>query len=184
MIRKISAPFQEGDFTYFYKNEGLQNQYVLYRYRKQGRSKCFLDPDTFAEATTSLAGIQFSKDGSAAYAISEGGSDWRKIIVIDAETKEVIEDTLKNIKFSGINWLKNDGFFYSSYDKPEGSELSQKTDQHKLYFHRLETPQAEDELIYGGKDAEKNRYVGAQVTDNGHYLLISASVSTSGNKLF
>ena len=184
---KISAPFQEGDFTYFYKNEGLQNQYVLYRYRdNKEEASVFLDPNTFAEdGTTSLAGIQFSKDGSkAAYAISEGGSDWRKIIVIDTETKEVVEDTLKNIKFSGINWLKNDGFFYSSYDKPEGSELSQKTDQHKLYFHRLGTPQAEDELIYGGKDAEKNRYVGAQVTDNGHYLLISASVSTSGNKLF
>ena len=104
--------------------------------------------------------------------------------MIDTETKEVIEDTLKNIKFSGINWLKNDGFFYSSYDTPEGSELSQKTDQHKLYFHRLETPQAEDELIYGGKDAEKIAMWCAQVTDNGHYLLISASVSTSGNKLF
>ena len=100
---KISAPFQEGDFTYFYKNEGLQNQYVLYRYKENKEDAVvFLDPNTFAEdGTTSLAGIRFSKDGSkAAYAISEGGSDWRKIIVMDASSREIIEDTLKNIKFS------------------------------------------------------------------------------------
>ena len=184
---KISAPFQEGDFTYFYKNEGLQNQYVLYRYKENKEDAVvFLDPNTFAEdGTTSLAGIRFSKDGSkAAYAISEGGSDWRKIIVMNASSREIIEDTLKNIKFSNINWLKNEGFFYSSYDKPEGSELSQKTDQHKLYYHQLGTSQAEDQLIYGGTNEEKNRYVGAQVTDDGRYLLISAAKSTSGNKLF
>ena len=184
---KVGAPFKEGENTYFYKNSGLQNQYVLYRYKEsKDDTEVFLDPNTFAEdGTTSLAGLSFSDDGTlAAYAISEGGSDWRKVIVINAETREIIEDTLKNIKFSGINWLKNDGFFYSSYDKPEGSELSQKTDQHKLYYHPLGKAQENDVLVFGGTEEEKNRYVGAQVTDDGNYLLIAASTSTSGNQLF
>jgi len=184
---KVGAPFKEGEYTYFYKNSGLQNQYVLYRYKEsKDDTEVFLDPNTFAEdGTTSLAGLSFSDDGTlAAYAISEGGSDWRKVIVINAETREIIEDTLKNIKFSGINWLKNDGFFYSSYDKPEGSELSQKTDQHKLYYHPLGKAQENDVLVFGGTEEEKNRYVGAQVTDDGNYLLIAASTSTSGNQLF
>lgn len=184
---KIGAPFTEGDYTYFYKNDGLQNQYVVYRYKEyKAKSEVFLDPNTFAEdGTISLAGLSFSKSGKrAAYAISEGGSDWRKVIVMDTETKEITEDTLVNIKFSGIQWRGEEGFFYSSYDKPEGSELSQKTDQHKLYYHPLGQPQAEDALIFGGTEAEKNRYVGAQVTEDGNYLLVSASKSTSGNALF
>lgn len=184
---KIGSPFKEGEYTYFYKNEGLQNQYVVYRYKEnKDNEEVFLDPNRFAEdGTTSLAGLSFSQDGSlAAYSISEGGSDWRKVITINTATKEIIEDTLKNIKFSGVSWLKNEGFFYSSYDKPEGSELSQKTDQHKLYFHRLGTPQTEDDLIFGGNAEEKNRYVGAQVTEDGNFLLISAAISTSGNKLY
>ncbi|MDC0643846.1 prolyl oligopeptidase family serine peptidase [Flavobacteriaceae bacterium] len=184
---KIGSPFKEGEYTYFYKNEGLQNQYVVYRYKEnKDNVEVFLDPNRFAEdGTTSLAGLSFSQDGSlAAYSISEGGSDWRKLITINTATKKIIEDTLKNIKFSGVSWLKNEGFFYSSYDKPEGSELSQKTDQHKLYFHQLGTPQTEDDLIFGGTAEEKNRYVGAQVTDDGNFLLISAAISTSGNKLY
>ena len=120
----------------------------------------------------------------AAYSISEGGSDWRKIIVLDAESKEIIEDTLIDVKFSGISWLKNEGFYYSSYDKPKGSELSAKTDQHKLYYHKLGTSQKEDNLVFGGTTEEKHRYVGGYVSEDGKYLFVSASVSTSGNKLF
>ncbi|KAA2219378.1 prolyl oligopeptidase family serine peptidase [Maribacter flavus] len=183
---KVSAPFREGDYTYFYKNNGLQNQYVVYRKKGDAEAEVFLDPNTFSEdGTTSLAGLEFTKDGSlAAYLISEGGSDWRKAIVLRTETKEVVEDTLVDIKFSGISWKGNDGFYYSSYDKPEGSELSAKTDQHKVYYHKLGTPQSQDELIYGGIPTEKHRYVGASVTEDEKYLVISASVSTSGNKLF
>ena len=183
---KISAPFEEGDYTYFYKNDGLQNQYVVYRQKGDEEPEVFLDPNTFSEdGTTSLAQLTFSDDGSlAAYSISEGGSDWRKIIVIDAETKEQLEDPLVDIKFSGISWGGNEGFYYSSYDKPEGSELSAKTDQHKLYYHELGTDQSDDELVFGGTDAEKHRYVGGSVTDDDRYLLISAANSTSGNKLF
>ncbi|TLF46603.1 prolyl oligopeptidase family serine peptidase [Maribacter aurantiacus] len=183
---KVSAPFTEGDYTYFYKNNGLQNQYVVYRKKGDAEAEVFLDPNTFSEdGTTSLAGLEFTKDGSlAAYLISEGGSDWRKAIVLRTETKEVVEDTLVDIKFSGISWKGNDGFYYSSYDKPEGSELSAKTDQHKVYYHKLGTPQSQDELIYGGIPTEKHRYVGASVTEDEKYLVISASISTSGNKLF
>ena len=183
---KLGSPFKKGDYTYFYKNDGLQNQYVVYRAKGDEEPEVFLDPNTFSEdGTTSLAGLSFTKDGSlAAYLISEGGSDWRKAIILNAETKEVVEDTLIDIKFSGLSWKGNDGFYYSSYDKPKGSELSAKTDQHKVYYHKLGTPQKNDELIFGGTPTEKHRYIGASVTEDNKYLLISASVSTSGNKLF
>ncbi|WP_375587616.1 prolyl oligopeptidase family protein [Flagellimonas aurea] len=183
---KVGSPFKEGDYTYYYKNNGLQNQYVVYRKKDDGEEEVFLDPNTFSEdGTTSLMGLSFTKDGSkAAYLISEGGSDWRKGIVIDAESKEIVEDTLVDIKFSGISWKGNDGFFYSSYDKPEGSELSAKTDQHKLYYHKLGTPQSEDKIIFGGTPEEKHRYVGGSVSEDQKYLFITASISTSGNKLF
>jgi prolyl oligopeptidase len=181
---KISAPFKEGNYTYFYKNNGLQNQSVLYRKDKNGKEEIFLDPNTFSkDGTTSLGGINFSKNGSlVAYAISEGGSDWRKVIVLKADTKEIIGDTIVDVKFSGLSWYKNEGFYYSSYDKPKGSELSAKTDQHKLYFHKLGTAQKEDKVIFGLN--EKRRYVGGYVTDDENYLIISASNSTSGNELY
>jgi len=183
---KIGAPFKEGDYTYFYKNNGLQNQYVVYRQKGDDDPEVFLDPNTFSEdATTSLAGLSFSKNGKlAAYSISEGGSDWRKVIVIDVEKNERIEDTLVDIKFSGVSWRGNEGFYYSSYDKPKGSELSAKTDQHKVYYHKLGTKQNQDELIFGGTPEEKHRYIGASVTEDDQYLFISARTSTSGNKLF
>ena len=182
---KVGTPFTEGAYTYFYKNDGLQNQYVVYR-KKDGEETVFLDPNTFSEdATTSLGSLSFSKDGkTVAYSISEGGSDWRKIIIMDAASKKIKEDTLVDVKFSGISWYKNEGFYYSSYDKPKGSELSAKTDQHKLYYHQLGTPQKDDVVIFGEKAIEKHRYVGGSVTEDNRYLLISASTSTSGNKLF
>ena len=183
---KLGSPFKEGDCTYFYKNDGLQNQSVVYRQKDEGEPEVFLDPNTFSEdGTTSLAGLSFTKDGSlAAYLISEGGSDWRKAIVIESETKKIVEDTLVDIKFSGISWKGNEGFYYSSYDKPNGSELSAKTDQHKVYFHRLGTQQNEDKVVFGAVPEEKHRYIGAKVTEDGRYLAISAATSTSGNKLF
>ena len=186
---KIGAPFKEGDYTYFYKNDGLQNQYVIYRYKTgedPSTATVFLDPNTFKEdGTISLGGTSFSKNGSVlAYAISEGGSDWRKILVMDIESKKIVEDTLVDIKFSGMSWYKNEGFYYSSYDKPKGSELSAKTDQHKVYYHKLGTPQKEDQLIFGGKASEKHRYIYGSVTEDDRYLIISPRVSTSGNKLY
>ena len=181
---KISAPFTEGKYTYYSKNNGLQNQSVIYRKGQDGKEEVFLDPNTFSkDGTTSLGGLDFSKDGSkAAYAISEGGSDWRKVIIIDALSKKVLEDTLVDVKFSGISWHGNDGFYYSSYDKPKGSELSAKTDQHKLYFHKLGTSQKEDKVIFGAD--QKRRYVGGYVTEDDRYLVISAANSTYGNELY
>ena len=154
---KISRPFKEGKYTYFYKNDGLQNQDVLYRQLENNEPEVFLDPNTFsADGTTSLSSISFTRDGSlVAYSISEGGSDWRKVIVLDTATKNPVGETLVDIKFSGISWLGNEGFYYSSYDKPKGSELSAKTDQHKLYYHKLGTKQSDDELIFGATEAEK-----------------------------
>lgn len=183
---KVGAPFKEGKYIYFFKNDGLQNQDVLYRQLENGEAEVFLDPNTFSEdGTTSLAQLSFSKDGSIlAYSISEGGSDWRKIIVIDAETKKQLEKPLVDVKFSGISWFGNEGFYYSSYDKPDGSELSAKTDQHKLYYHKLGTDQRQDPVVFGATEAQKHRYVGSSVTEDSRYLLISAAVSTSGNKLY
>ena len=181
---KISAPFKEGDFTYYYKNDGLQNQSVMYRKDKDGKEEVFLDPNGFSsDATTSLANVSFSKDGSlVAYSTSAAGSDWNTITILNAVTKEKLETEILDVKFSGISWYKNEGFYYSSYDKPKGSQLSAKTDQHKLYFHKLGTAQKDDKVIFGLN--EKRRYVGGGVTDDNKYLVISASTSTSGNELY
>lgn len=181
---KISSPFTEGAFTYFYKNNGLQNQSVLYRKNTTGKEEVFLDPNTFSkDGTTSLAGVGFSRDGSKlAYSISEGGSDWRKVIILDAKSKEILEDTLIDVKFSGVDWKGNEGFYYSSYDRPTGSQLSAKTDQHKLYYHKLGTSQKVDKLIFGGD--KKRRYVSGNVTEDDKYLVISAANSTTGNELY
>lgn len=181
---RISSPKKHGEYSYFSKNDGLQNQAVVYRKDKNGKEEVFLDPNTFSkDGTTSLDGLSFTKDGKiVAYSISIAGSDWRKVIVLDAKSKQAIGDTLKDVKFSGISWKGNEGFFYSSYDKPKGSELSAMTDQHKLYFHQLNTPQSEDKVIFGL--TQKYRYVGGDVTDNKNYLQISAANATYGNDLF
>lgn len=182
---KVSAPFIEGDYTYYYKNDGLQDHYVVYR-QKDGNEEVFLDPNSFSEdGTTSLDALQFSKSGKlAAYSISEGGSDWRKVIVIDAETKEQIGDTLVDLKFTGIAWKGEEGFYYSTYEKPKGSQLSAMTDQHRLFYHKLGTKQSEDQVIFGEIDSQKARYIWGDVSEDGRFLYISRSVSTSGNELY
>ena len=183
---KYSAPFKEGAYTYFYKNDGLQNQSVLYRERKGQETEVFLDPNKFSfDGTSSLAGIDFSKDGSlAAYQISEGGSDWRKVIIINTNSKKSVDDTLYDVKFSGLSWKNNEGFYYSSYDKPkEGSQLSGKTQVHKLFYHKLGTPQSGDELVFGG-EALPRRYIGGYVTEDQKFLVISAANATYGHELY
>ena len=184
---KYSAPFKEGKYTYFYKNDGLQAQAVVWRQvGENGMPEVFLDPNKFsASGTTSLQGLDFSKDGSlAAYQISEGGSDWRKVIVITTVDKKQVGDTLRDVKFSGIAWKGNEGFYYSSYDKPrEGSQLSGLTQYHKLYFHKLGTPQSEDKIIFGGEQTPR-RYIGAYLTEDERFLVITAAESTTGNELY
>ncbi|EGR3001017.1 S9 family peptidase [Vibrio parahaemolyticus] len=183
---KYSQPFVRGDYTYFYKNDGLQNQSVLYRRKGEGEAEVFLDPNTFSEeGTTSLGEVSFSKDYRlVAYSISEGGSDWRKIFVIDTETKEQLEPEIVDAKFTSISWLGSKGFYYSSYDKPQGSELSARTEYHKLYYHELGTPQSEDKVIFGELGAQIHRYVSGTTTTDDRFLIISGAESTSGNRLF
>ena len=184
---KIGAPFKEGDYTYYYKNNGLQAQSVLYRTdNKTKTTEVFLDPNKFSEkGTTSLSSLSFNKKGNlAAYAISEGGSDWNKIIIIDAITKKQIDETIVDVKFSGISWHGDEGFYYSSYDKPkEGTVLSGMTDKHKVFFHKLGTKQAADQLIFGG-DKTPRRYLGASVSEDQRFLIISAANATNGNELY
>ncbi|MFY8036767.1 MAG: prolyl oligopeptidase family serine peptidase [Cyclobacteriaceae bacterium] len=183
---RLSAPFKEGNYYYFYKNDGLQNQSVLYRKtNEKGAAEEFLNPNNFSkDGTTALAGISFSKDGSlAAYQISVGGSDWRKVIVIKTINKTQVEDTLRDVKFSALAWKGNDGFYYSSYDKPKGSELSAKTQYHKLYYHKIGTPQSTDQLIFGGESTPR-RYVGAGLTEDERFLIVNAATSTTGNELY
>lgn len=183
---KITAPFKRGNNTYYFRNDGLQNQSVMYKILDNGEDEVYLDPNTFSEeGTTSLAGLHFTKDGAIlAYQISEGGSDWRKIIVIDAETKEQIGDTLTGIKFSNVAWWGNKGFFYSTYERGEGSELSAKTERHRLFYHELGTPQSEDKVVFDGPNGESRRYVSASIAENGRYLTMTAANSTSGNELY
>ncbi|CDT28963.1 Prolyl endopeptidase [Vibrio coralliirubri] len=184
--KKSSQPFVRGEYTYFYKNDGLQNHSILYRQKEGLEVEVFLDPNAFSEdGTTSLGSVSFSKDYSlVAYSISEGGSDWRKIFVIDTETKQQLEAEITDAKFTGISWLGNRGFYYSSYDKPDGSQLSARTEQHKLYFHELGTEQASDKVIFGESNAEQHRYVSGYTTEDDRYLIILGKESTSGNRLF
>lgn len=183
---RLGAPSREGDHYYYFKNDGLQNHSVLYRKKGiNGTPEVFLDPNTFSkDGTTGLSGIFFTKDGAlATYLISEGGSDWRKAVVIRTADKTIVEDSLQDIKFSGIAWKGNEGFYYSSYDKPKGSELSAKTQHHKLFYHKLGTPQSQDKLVFGGEETPR-RYIGAYLTDDERFLVVSAATSTTGNELY
>ena len=184
---KYSAPSREGDYYYFFKNDGLQNQSVLYQQKGlDGEPTVFLDPNQFSEdGTVSLGSYNFTKDGSLmAYSISESGSDWRKVLIMDVATQKILEDTLVDVKFSGVAWKGNEGIYYSSYDKPtEGSDLSGINTQHKLYYHPLGTLQSEDKLVFGG-EATPRRYVGGSVTEDQRFLVVTAANSTSGNELY
>jgi prolyl oligopeptidase len=183
---KLGAPFKRGEYIYFYKNDGLQNHYVLYRKKgEQGEIEIFLDPNAFSkDGTTRLAGVSFSKDGSrVAYQISKGGADWTEAIVMNASDKTILEDTLRDIKFSGISWRGNDGYYFSTYDKPKGSQLSAKTQSHKLYYRKVGTPRSEDKLVFGD-DNNPRRYVGGGLTEDERFLIISAATSTTGNELY
>lgn len=183
---KYSSPFKEGGKYYYFKNDGLQNQSVLYvsdDILQEG--KVALDPNKFSDdGTASLGAMSFDKSGRyLAYAISEGGSDWRTAYVKDMETGKMLDDKVEWIKFSGLAWYK-DGFFYSKYPTPkDGDELSAKNEYHKVYYHKLGTAQSDDVLIFETPDhAQRNCY--ASTTDSEDYLIISTSESTSGNGLY
>lgn len=183
---KFSAPCKEGQFTYFYKNNGLQSHSILYRQQSKEVPEIFIDPNVLSvDGTTLLAGITFNQDSSlVAYQLSEGGSDWQKIRVMRAADKAVLSDTLVNVKFSQIAWKGSEGFYYSSYDSPRsGSQLSGATPHHKLYYHKLGTPQSDDQLVFGGPTRPR-LYTVAYVTEDGRFLVVLAANSLSGNELY
>lgn len=183
---RISAPTEHGGQYYFYKNDGLQNQRVLYRSKEVGgEAEVFLDPNTFKEdGTISLGGSAFSDDGSLfGYLISEGGSDWRKAIVISVDTKKQIDDTLRYIKFSGMSWKGNEGFYYTGYEKPEeGQELSGVNSNGKVYYHKMGTSQEEDLLVFEPEGEQVGS--GGGLTEDNRFLAITTFKGTSGNQLF
>lgn len=182
---KEGAPFKRGEWYYFYKNDGLQNQYVLYRYQNEGdEPELFLDPNTLKEdGTAALGSTSFSKDGKYfAYAINDAGSDWQTIYIKNTETKENLAEKLEWCKFTGMAW-KGKGFYYSRYEKPEGSALSKANEYHKTYYHKLGTPQSKDKLVFEQADYPK-RYLFAQTSEDEKYLFISVSEGTSGNILY
>lgn len=183
---KQSAPFKKGDKFFCYKNNGLQNQSILYIMNSLTDSaRVLLDPNTLSDdGTVSLASMDISPDGKfLAYAVARGGSDWNEIYFLNIETRQLLEDHLNWVKFSGIGWFK-DGIYYSGYTPPaKGKELSQKNEYHKLYYHKLGTEQNADKIIIEDKK-EPLRNFYASVTEDQKYLIISEENAGSlGNAL-
>ncbi len=183
---KMSAPVKKSDKYFYYRNDGLQNQSVLYYKEKlNGEEIELLDPNLFdKEGSVALSAIAVSDDGKyLGYAISKAGSDWQEIFVRDIETKKDLEDHIEWVKFSGISWY-NDGFYYSGYPAPEqGQELSGVNENCKIYYHKLGTPQANDVVVYEDLLNPETGF-SAGVTDSKKYLIIVATKSTSGNALY
>lgn len=183
---KIGLPFKKHGKYYFSKNDGLQNQSVLYvQDSLQGEPRVFLDPNTLSDdGTVALAGFSFSNDGKyAAYCISRSGSDWREFYVIDLASGKLLNDHVQWAKFSGASWYK-DGFFYSAYDAPtSGKEFSDVNENHKIYYHRIGTSQSEDVLVYNNP-AYPKRFYSASTTEDEQALFIFESGGNRGNNLF
>lgn len=182
---KYSSPFKEGDYYYFFKNDGLQNQSVLYRQKGTSTEpEIFIDPNTLsADGTASLASLTFSKDHQfCAVGIAQSGSDWNEIFVMNVATKQKTSDVIKWVKFSGATWYKN-GFYYSRYDEPtKGKEYSNANEYMKIYYHELGKSQQDDKLIYEDK-ANPLRYFNAGVTEDERYLIVNVSEGTSGSEI-
>lgn len=183
---KYSAPFKEGEYIFFFKNDGLQNQSVLY-YQKgeSGTPEVFLDPNKLSEdGTSALTALSVSKDHQyLAYGISKSGSDWVELSVVDIVNNKALSDKINWVKFSSIAWYKN-GFYYGRYDEPvKGKEFSNQNSFQKIFYHTLGDPQSMDVLVYEDK-AHPLRYFGAQVSEDGKYLFINVSAGTSGTEIW
>ena len=183
---RYSTPFKEGGKYYYFKNNGLQNQSVLYvQDDLDGVSRTVLDPNKFSsDGSSSLGGYSFSKEGDfLAYEVSEGGSDWRTIYVKDLNNNKILEDKVEWCKFSSIAWFK-DGFFYSRYPEPSEEEALKGRNQfHQVFYHKLKTPQSEDQLIFADR-GNPNRGFYTSTTDDEKFLIISIWENTSGNALY
>ena len=184
---KYTVPFKEGNMWFSYKNNGLQNQSVLYVQKDlNAEPQLLLDPNTLsADGTVALSGTSVSKDGKyLAYSISRSGSDWQEIYVMNIETKTMLNDTINWAKFTGINWRGN-GFYYSRFDAPkeEGKTFSASNEFHKIYFHKIGTKQSEDNLVYEDKEHAKRTF-GFDITEDERFLFLTGSEGTSGNSLY
>lgn len=183
---RYTIPTKKGNYYYLKKNDGLQNQDILYRMESlKDMGEVVLDPNKFSEdGTASLGFYSFSKGGALlAFQVSEGGSDWQKIKILDLESGTFLKDEISWVKFSGISWFE-DGFFYSRYPAPKkGDKLSGKNEFHQVYYHKVGTDQEEDELIFADRYyAQRNFYT--QTTSDESFLLLNLVESTSGNALF
>lgn len=183
---KYSVPFHEGGLYFFYKNNGLQNQSVLYvQSSLEAEPEVLLDPNKLSEdGTVALSMIKISRSGKyLAYAISRSGSDWQEIYVMDISTKKLLDDKIEWAKFSSIAWQK-DGFYYSRYDAPiEGKEFQNTNFYHKVYYHKIGTKQSEDVLIHEDKEHKEYGF-SAMTTEDEKFLILSAWSGTSGNTLY
>ncbi len=183
---RYQAPWREGDYYFYFKNDGTQNQSVLYvKEGLEGEPRVLIDPNQLSEdGTVSLGRTSVCSNARyIAYSLSYGGSDWNEIFVKEIETGRELDDHIKWVKFSGIAW-EGDGFYYSRYDEPEpGEELSGTNEYHKIFYHKLGTSQDEDELIYYNPDEPRRNY-GAGTTDDERFLILTESQSTSGNAVF
>ena len=183
---KIGAPRKRHGKWYFYKNNGLQNQYVMYQMDKLGgEPRVFLDPNTLStDGTVALKGVYFSNNGRwAAYSISRSGSDWQEFYVIDLKTGQLTNDHIEWAKFSGAAWC-GDGFYYSSYDRPEeGKEFSNVNEGMKIYYHKMGTPQSEDVLFYQNPTQPK-RFYEVSVNEEETLMYLFEAGAGAGNNLF
>ena len=183
---KIGAPFKKHGKYYFYKNDGLQNQSVLYvQDSLEGEPRVFLDPNKLSDVgTVALTGLSFSHDGKyAAYTISRSGSDWTEIYVLDTATGQLLDDHIEWAKFTGAAW-QGDGFYYSAYDAPvKGKEFSNVNENHKVYYHKIGTPQTEDKLIYQNP-AYPKRFYYTGTSEDERILFVYESGAGRGNNLF
>jgi len=181
---KYSAPSRRGDYFFYTKNDGLQNQSVWYRQKGlDGTPEVLLDPNKLsADGTTRLGQFSLSKDGSyLGYGVSQGGSDWNDVYVMDVSSKQLQPDHLEWVKVSGISWQGN-GFYYSRYPAPEkGHELTTKNEDHQVYYHKVGTPQSEDALVYQDK-ANPLRFHIVSTSDDERFAFLTISDRGKGKK--
>ncbi len=184
---KYGSPFKKGEYYYFYKNDGLQNQAVLYRQKGlDAKPEVFIDPNIMSkDGTAAISTPSFSKNKKyAVYLEAQAGSDWQEAHVMNVNNKSSLKDEINFIKFSGTSWKGDDGFYYSRYPVPdEKNKLTTQNQFHKVYYHQLGTPQSEDALIYEDKD-HPLRTIGAGLTEDEHFLMLSKSEGTSGSELW
>ncbi|MDQ6764203.1 MAG: prolyl oligopeptidase family serine peptidase [Bacteroidota bacterium] len=184
---KYGSPFKEGDYYYFYKNDGLQNQSILYRQRGlDGEPEVFIDPNTLTKDGTAAIGTPtFSKSKKyAAYLVSQAGSDWQEAHLMNVADKKLLNDEVDYIKFSGLSWKGDDGFYYSRYPTPdEKNKLTNQNQNHKVYYHKIGRPQSEDALIYEDKE-HPLRTIGAGLSEDEHFLVLGKSEGTSGVEIW